>query len=210
MLYEIDPQLMAAFSVNWEASDEQLMVCIRGGDENALATLHRRHSGILRSVVKRVVTADADVDEVLQEALIETWNRCHLFDEKKGKVLGWLITMVRRRAIDRVRRRLSYDRAADRLRLAGEAHPQETHTHVEEDVMKSEQAKILRQLLDSLPPAQKEAVQLAFYSGLSQREIAAHTGIPLGTIKTRLELALRKLRASILALGIEKWDFALC
>ncbi len=210
MLYEIDPQLMAAFSVNTEATDEQLMICIRGGDENALATLQRRHNGMLRTIIKRIVTKDADVDEVLQEVMVETWSRCHLFDEKKGKLLGWLITIARRRAIDRVRRRLSYDRTAERLRLESEAAPQNLHTHVEEDVMTSERARILQQLLDSLPAAQREAIRLAFYRGLSQREIAAKTGIPLGTIKTRLELAIRKLRASILALEVEKWDFVHC
>jgi len=206
MLYEIDTHQMAAFSIELEVSDEQLMSRIRGGDEAALSALLHRHQGILRTVIARVVHNDADVDDLVQEAMIETWNRCQSYDETKGKVLGWLVTMARRRAIDRVRRRQAYDRAEERLRLHVESGAQPTDASgADEEVMTSDRAKILEQMLHTLPEAQREAVQLAFYSGLSQREISAKTGIPLGTIKTRLELAVRKLRASVLALGAEDW-----
>ncbi|MEP6668232.1 MAG: sigma-70 family RNA polymerase sigma factor [Chthoniobacter sp.] len=206
MLYEIDTHQMAAFSIELEVTDEQLMARVRGGDEAALSTLIRRHQGVLRTVIARVVHNDADVDDLVQEAMIETWNRCQSYDEKKGKVLGWLVTMARRRAIDRVRRRQAYDRAEERLRLHVESSGQATDASgADEEVMTSDRAKILEQMLHTLPEAQREAIQLAFYNGLSQREISAKTGIPLGTIKTRLELAVRKLRASVLAFGAEDW-----
>ena len=209
MLYEFDHQQIettAAALLSGAAAtttDEFLMERMKQGDESALAALHQRHSGILRTVISRVVHNDADVDDLLQEMLMETWTRCQTYDETKGKVLGWLITMARRRAIDRVRRRQAYGRAEERLRLHCETGADDCHTHVEEDVMNSERAEIMKRLMDSLPVAQREAVQLAFYSGLSQREIAAKTGIPLGTIKTRLELAIRKLRGAVLAMGVE-------
>jgi RNA polymerase sigma-70 factor (ECF subfamily) len=207
MLYEIDTHRMAAFSISTEATDEQLMAGIRGGDEAALGALLHRHHPILRTVISRVLHNDADVDDLVQEVMIETWNRCQSYDEAKGKVLGWLVTMARRRAIDRVRRRQAYDRAEERLR--GEVGSGvETHASADEEVMTSDRAQLLQQLLDALPEAQREAIHLAYYRGLSQREIAAETGIPLGTIKTRLELAVRKLRASIVALGGEDWGLA--
>jgi len=206
MLYEIDTHQTASLSIELEVTDEQLMARIRGGDEAALSTLLRRHQGILRTVISRVIHNDADVDDLAEEVMIETWNRCQSYEESKGKVLGWLVTMARRRAIDRVRRRQAYDRAEERLRLHVESSGQNMDAAgADVEVMDSDRAKVLNELMNTLPEAQREAIQLAYYSGLSQREIAAKTGIPLGTIKTRLELAVRKLRASVLAMGHEDW-----
>jgi len=210
MLYEFDTLLTTStttsINVQTEATDEQLMARLREGDEAALSTLFHRHQAILRTVIARVIHNDADVDDLMQEAMIELWNRCKAYDETKGKVLGWLVTMARRRAIDRVRRRQAYDRAEERLRIHVEDNSQAPDVvSVEEQVMSTDRAKFMSQMLESLPEAQKEAVRLAFYRGMSQREIAAKTGIPLGTIKTRLELAVRKLRANIIAIGGEEW-----
>ncbi|EDY19496.1 RNA polymerase, sigma-24 subunit, ECF subfamily [Chthoniobacter flavus Ellin428] len=212
MLYEFDTRLTTStttsIDIQTEATDEQLMARLREGDEAALSMLFHRHQAILRTVIARVIHNDADVDDLMQEAMIELWNRCKAYDETKGKVLGWLVTMARRRAIDRVRRRQAYDRAEERLRIHVEDNSQAPDVvSVEEQVMSTDRAKFMSQMLETLPEAQKEAVQLAFYRGMSQREIAAKTGIPLGTIKTRLELAVRKLRANIVAIGGEEWGF---
>ena len=208
MLYEFDHQQIATLAspTTGGPADEQLMLLIQQGDEAALATLYRRHTAILRTVIARVVHIDADVDDLLQEVFLEIWKRAQTYDESKGKVLGWVITMARRRAIDRVRRRQAYARAEERLRLQSEAD-QTAHYHVEEDAAASERAAMLKQTLATLPDAQREALQLAFYQGLSQRQIAAKTGVPLGTIKTRLELAVRKLRTALTSLGgAEEWS----
>jgi RNA polymerase sigma-70 factor (ECF subfamily) len=211
MLYEFDHQQIKITTVvapTTEAADEQLMALIQDGDEAALATLYRRHTPILRTVISRVVHNDADVDDLLQEAFVEVWKRAQTYDETKGKVLGWLITMARRRAIDRVRRRQAYARAEERLREQTDLEPESTQDHVAADANASDHAAILREMLATLPEAQREALHLAFYQGMSQREIAAKTGVPLGTIKTRLELGVRKVRAALLALGgVEEWSF---
>ncbi|HEY3898101.1 MAG TPA: sigma-70 family RNA polymerase sigma factor [Chthoniobacter sp.] len=209
MLYEFNHHQIATLAPTdpTGAADEQLMMLVQRGDEAALATLYRRHTAILRTVIARVVHIDADVDDLLQEVFLEIWKRCQTYEEKKGKVLGWMITMARRRAIDRVRRRQAYARAEERLRLQCEAEDREVHYHVEEDAAASERATMLQQTMAALPDAQREALQLAFYQGLSQRQIAAKTGVPLGTIKTRLELALRKLRTALTSLGgVEEWS----
>lgn len=215
MLYEFDHQQIEALvtatrpnsSVS-ESTDEQLMALIQDRDEKALATLYRRHTPLLRTVISRVVHNEYDVDDLLQEVFLELWNRADHYDEEKGKALGWIVTLARRRAIDRVRRRQAYARAEERLRLETEHEPRQTrHQGVEEDVNAADCAEIFQRLLSTLPVAQREALQLAYYRGLSQREIAAKTGIPLGTIKTRLELAVRKIRTAILSLGgEEEWS----
>jgi RNA polymerase sigma-70 factor (ECF subfamily) len=205
MLYEFDNQQIATLPATTEATDEQLMARIQVQDDAALATLYRRHTPLLRTVIARVVHNEHDVDDLLQEVFLELWNRAAHYDETKGKALGWIVTLARRRAIDRIRRRQAYARAEERLRLETEHEPQQTrHQGVEEDVNAADRAEIFRKLLATLPAAQREALQLAYFRGLSQREIAAQTGIPLGTIKTRLELAVRKIRTAILSLGGEK------
>jgi len=206
MLYEFDHHHVATLNTV-EVTDEQLMAQIQARDEAALAAMYRRHTPILRTVISRVVHNESDVDDLLQEVFLEMWNRAGSYDEAKGKVLGWLVTLARRRAIDRVRRRQAYARAEERLRLETEREPQISRFHgVEDDVNAADRSEVFRRLLSTLPVAQREALQLAYYRGLSQREIAAQTGIPLGTIKTRLELAVRKIRSAILSLGgAEEW-----
>jgi RNA polymerase sigma-70 factor (ECF subfamily) len=122
MLYEFDHQQISTLTPNVASgpTDEQLMTLIKAGDEAALATIYRRHRPMLRTVIARVVHIDADVDDLLQELFVEVWNRAQTYEEEKGKVLGWLITMARRRAIDRIRRRQAYARAEERLRLQTE------------------------------------------------------------------------------------------
>ncbi len=209
MLYEFDQQQTATFTTS-EPTDEQLMAGVQGADETALATLYKRHTPLLRTVISRVVHNDHDVDDLLQEIFIELWNRAASYDEAKGKALGWMVTLARRRAIDKVRRRQAYARAEERLRLEKEQEPLPARSHqTEDEANAADRAEIFQRLLTTLPEAQREALHLAFYCGLSQREIAAKTGIPLGTIKTRLELAVRKMRAAIMALGgAEEWSLA--
>ena len=209
MLYEFDHQHVPSLSapISNEHSDEQLMAGIKNRSDAALATLYRRHTPLLRTIIARVVNNDTDVDDLLQEVFVEIWNRVESYDETKGKALGWIVTLARRRAIDRVRRKQAYSRAEERFRESTQATSEAMHPSTDREAMNGDTAEIFQRILTTLPPKQREAVQLAYYSGLSQRDIARRTGIPLGTIKTRLELAIRKLRAGILAMGgKEEWQ----
>src|SRR5687768_16324875 len=116
MLHEFDQQQTATVTTG-EVTDEQLMGLIQARDDAALATLYRRHTPLLRTVIARVVHNEHDVDDLLQEVFLELWNRADHYDEAKGKALGWIVTLARRRAIDRIRRRQAYARAEERLRL---------------------------------------------------------------------------------------------
>ena len=141
MLYEFDQQQIATF-ISSEVTDERLMARIKNRDEAALSAMYHRHTPILRTVISRVVHNESDVEDLLQEVFLEMWNRAQSYDETKGKVLGWLVTLARRRAIDRVRRRQAYARAEERLRLETEHEPQTARYHgVEDDVIAAQTAR---------------------------------------------------------------------
>ena len=186
-----------------EISNEYLMERVKARDESALAELHRRHTPMLRSVIARVTHNEGDIDDLVQEIFVELWNRADSYSEEKGKALGWLVTLARRRAIDKLRKKQAYQRAQEHLLQEPMSW---AHQNAGEDMSAGELTGIFKRLFAQLPDAQREALQLSYYKGMSQREIAAHTGIPLGTIKTRLELAMRKIRAAILAIGdVSEW-----
>ena len=212
MLYEFDHQAFqnSAVVARHEPTDEHLMARITARDEAALAALYKRHTPLLTTIVGRVLNQSSDVDDLLQEIFIEIWKQAERFDAEKGKALGWIVTLARRRAIDKVRKKQAYFRAAERLRDETEVQTEPAlHQGADEDAIVSDRARIVKKLLATLPSAQREALEFAYFRGMSQREIAAHTGIPLGTIKTRLELGLAKIRTAILALGgKQEWSLA--
>jgi len=215
MLYEFDHQeiealrkpLVAAPRAASEVTDEELMQRIQQRDERALETLIKRYTAMLRSVVGRIISNDQDVTDVVEEVFLGVWNQAANFDTSKGKAIGWIITMSRRRAIDRVRRCQAYDRAEMRFRVSTETGTSHfAGDDVEQEAANADTAAMFQELLATLPEAQSTVVRMAFYRGLSQREIARETGIPLGTIKTRLELGVKKLRAAVSAMGSrEDW-----
>ena len=188
-----------------EESDESLMTRVAEREPPALEELFDRHAGVIKSVIFKIIHNEAEAEDVLMEVFYEAWNGAAKYSAAKGKALGWLVTMARRRGIDRLRKRQSYSRATDRLQVEVEHDPEAWVSGRDPDG-DSERADIrafIRAKLLELPPFQRDAIELAFFKGMSQREIAAHTGIPLGTIKTRIELGLKKLSASLEILGKE-------
>ena len=189
---EIIPQIDGA-----DASficDEMLMQEITARRQQALKELYTRYARSLRALIGSVVHEESEADDVLQESFLQIWREAHHYSPKAGKPLGWVITIARRRAIDRVRRRDSYRRA--KQRFEDEIKPQVPSLRsgrTETAVSRSDLRRFLDRQMETLPPVQREAVELAYFNGLSQREIAATTNTPLGTVKTRLQLGLRKL-----------------
>jgi len=180
-----------------DLTDEQLMAMLQRREPVALEYLYDRHSAIVKSLGMKVVHNEAEAEDLLQEIFMEIWNRAGGYDAAKGKPLGWIVTLARRRAIDRLRKCQSHCRAEDRLRVEVEQQPDSWSTDPDEDFVMADIRETLLKLLQTLPEAQRQAIDLAYYKGMSQREIATHTGIPLGTIKTRLELGLKKLTAAL-------------
>ncbi|WP_395747422.1 RNA polymerase sigma factor [Prosthecobacter sp.] len=173
--------------------DEDLMAAIQQQDAAALETLMQRYRRLLKSAILRTVNDDAGAEDVVQECFLEVWRHADHYSPLKGRPLAWLMTLGKRRAIDHLRRSMSYCRAKDRMEEA----IQQTETFTMDSAAECEQADLSRVLgehLTLLPDAQKQVIELAFLQGMSQREVAEATHTPLGTVKTRMELGLKKLR----------------
>jgi len=175
-------------------SDLDLMQAIQGEDADALSQLYDRYNGILKALILRVIHNEAEADDLLQEIFMEIWNQAKNFSAQKGKPLGWMVTLARRRAIDGLRKKQAYARAEERLQNETEQQPDAwVHNATEEEIVLGDTRVLIRKVINGLPPAQQQAIDLAFFRGMSQREIAAKTNTPLGTVKTRLELGLKKI-----------------
>lgn len=181
-----------------EASDETLMARITDREPSALRELYRRYGPTLRSVITRVVHEEAEADDVLQEVLLQIWKEAHNYSPKAGRPLGWIVTLARRRAIDRLRRRQAYGRAKDRFESELEKQPGSAiRNQISDELIYSDLRRFLDRQLRALPPYQRQVIELSFFENRSHREISHLTGTPLGTVKTRLELGLRKLTSSV-------------
>ena len=175
------------------APDEVLMKHISSRRHEAFAELYGRHSKRLRATIDGVVHEEAEADDVLQEIFVQVWKQARRYSPKAGRPLGWMVTIARRRAIDRLRRRQAYSRARERFEKRVNQESQTPRRDGTEKLILNDLRKFLKKSIRGLPRFQREAVELAFFNGLSHREIAAVTHAPLGTVKTRLELGLQKL-----------------
>lgn len=207
-----DPNLQAAASSNLEVqafakplavavelepgapSDVDLMLGIQSGDADALSQLYDRYNGIMKALILRIIHNDTEADDLLQEVFMEIWNQAKNFSAEKGKPLGWMVTLTRRRAIDALRKKQAYNRAEERLQAEPEQQPLAWVQNVTEmQIRAGDTRALMAKVISSLPEAQQQVIELAFFQGMSQREIASNTNIPLGTVKTRLELGLKKI-----------------
>jgi RNA polymerase sigma-70 factor (ECF subfamily) len=179
-------------------SDESLMEGITKHRPSALNEFYSRHGGRLKSMIGNVAYEEGEADDVLQDIMIQIWREASRYSPKAGKPLSWVSTLTRRRAIDRLRRRQAYGRAKERY---AERTPEGSNVHrvhaAPEDVSRSDLRKFLDEQLQRLPSLQSQAVKLAFFKGMTHREISAATRTPLGTVKTRLELGLQKLTQAL-------------
>lgn len=177
--------------------DEALLEKISRRNQVALTELYGRYGQMLRTLIDNLVHEGAEADDVLQEIFLQIWKEADNYSPKAGKPIGWMVTIARRRAIDRLRRRQAYFRAQERYRDMLDGQPQRPQRDTEKMFVLSDLRRFLKKRMRNLPRLQREAIELAFFKGLSHREIAAATRAPLGTVKTRLELGLQKLTQAI-------------
>ncbi len=179
-------------------TDVELMTAIQAGDTDAFSQLYDRYGGIVKALVLRIIHNETEADDLLQEVFVEIWNRAKNFSAQKGKPLGWMVTLARRRAIDALRKKQAYARAEERLKAEPEQQPLAwVQNTTAEDIRAGDTRALMAKVIRSLPGAQQQVIDFAFFQGMSQREIAVHTNIPLGTVKTRLELGLKKIYESL-------------
>jgi RNA polymerase sigma-70 factor (ECF subfamily) len=177
--------------------DEALLKDISRQRHDALTELSGRHGQRLRAIIDSVVHEKAEADDVLQEILLQIWKEADHYSPKAGKPLGWIVTIARRRAIDRLRRRQAYSRARERYRNRLMQQPRNLRREAYDPFVLNDLHHFLQKCIRALPRLQREAVELAFFKGMSHSEIAIATHAPLGTVKTRLELGLQKLTSAI-------------
>jgi RNA polymerase sigma-70 factor (ECF subfamily) len=171
-------------------SDTELLHAVARGDESALAALYDRYNSILLGLLLRILHSRTEAEDVLQEVFIQIWQRAANFDEARGRGFTWMVTLARSRAIDRLRALQSRQRADD---TAMQNAPEQLGD-ASDDAYYAEQREIVRAALAEIPEEQRRALLLAYFEGLTQSEIAARLGQPLGTVKTRMRSGMTKLR----------------
>jgi RNA polymerase sigma-70 factor (ECF subfamily) len=180
-----------------EATDDLALVRrVVAREEAALAELYDRYASLLLAVARRILFAGPDAEEVVQESFLQVWLQADRYDPARSSVSTWLVLIGRSRALDRLRSRQARDRAV----AAAEAEPQapaDASSGGERHVLHAERRRRVREALDDLPEEQREVLELAFFGGLSQTEISTRTGAPLGTVKTRALLGMKKLRQAL-------------
>ncbi len=182
--------------------DDELMDRLGGRDLAAFEALYDRYGDLVYSVCLRVVGDTYIAEDVTQDVFVRVWRRPEQFDLRRGKFVTWLLSVARNRSIDH--------RRSQSRRMRHEALPS---LDEEEDVLPSEDARddpalqtvladeraAVRKALEVLPPEQKLAIQLAYFGGLTQQEVANKLGQPLGTVKTRIRLGMQKMRGALQA-----------
>lgn len=178
--------------------DADLLRRMAAGDEQALGALYDRWSPLVHSVVLRIVGDADDAEELVEETFWQAWRQAGRYDPARGGISGWLVVIARSRALDRVRLR-GWQRAAATESTDAEGAPEpvlDVRGPLDAAEM-DETRRLVRAALERLPAEQRETVEMAYFRGMSQTEIAAATGQPLGTVKTRARLALQKLREAL-------------
>ena len=173
-------------------SDAELMAALAEQDAEAMEQIYHRYEPVLRTVILGVLHEEGDTDDVLHDVFLQLWNHSDRLVPEKG-LHGFLVTMARRRALDRLRRRLAYRRVTDRFECELKAEFRDELRANETETPNNDLSEFLEGMISELPDPQREVVHLTFFEGMSQREIAAQKAIALGTVKTRLQLARKKL-----------------
>lgn len=187
-----------------DVSDAQLVAAIVGArDQSALAELYDRHGALAYSLALRIVRDTVLAEEAVQDAFLALWRGAERFDVQSGSVAGWLMSIVRRRAIDRVRHE-ELRRRTVRALVDGAADQGEEATAEDAfgEIWSQMQGARVRALVEQLPQHQRSLIELAYFGGLSQSEIAEATELPIGTVKTRTLRGLAKLRELAVAEGL--------
>lgn len=166
--------------------DSALLARIRSGDENAMADLYDRYSGIVYGVALRVLGSTAAAEDVLQEVFLQLWRNPDAFDANRGRLAAWLSVIARNRAIDHLRKRQPEEDIADL--------PISTGVNLEDEAANRLAVEKVRSVLGQIPPDQRRLLEMAFFEGMTHSEIAVKTGEPLGTVKTRIRAGLLTLR----------------
>lgn len=192
------PGRLVTYSVNEAAdhnADIELLQRIARGDRDAFSRFYDLYSNVLFSIAFRVLNDQKEAEDVLQESFLQIWEKAPTYKPQAGKPFSWALTITRNKAIDRIRFLQRQSRLVESA--TNQAEPAAEVVTVRESVFGREKAELIRLALTGLPSDQKQAIELAFFSGLTQHEISAALREPLGTVKTRIRRGMLKLRDSL-------------
>ena len=185
------------------ANPSAILPAIAAGDTVAVAELYDRHGSTLYALLLKILGDRSDAQEVLQETFVTAWRRAGDYDPGRGSEIAWLVSIGRNRAIDRLPSRklraVREDEAGREIPIAGPSVV--SSGDAERQAILGQLRTRMRSALTELPEAQQSVLELAYFQGMSQSEIAEKLGEPLGTIKTRTQLAMKKLREKLKDLG---------
>jgi RNA polymerase sigma-70 factor (ECF subfamily) len=176
--------------------DEDVLARVQGRDDDALAELYDRYGRLAFGLAFRILGERGAAEDAVQEAYLAVWRRAGSYRPDRGSVRGWLMSIVHNASIDRRRgrfKREQTDVALDDLAFKLETDAEDTFAAVADGIV----AEQVRRAMAGLPDEQRQAIELAYFGGLTQQEIAIRTGTPLGTVKSRLRLGLDKLRGQL-------------
>jgi RNA polymerase sigma-70 factor, ECF subfamily len=182
------PILMAVRSTQ---DDSELVARMQRRDPQALGELYDRYGRVAYALILRVVRDTGIAEDLVQETFLRVWNRVHGFDAQKGSIGPWLLAVARNRAIDYLRSAGGRERNA--VEYEEIEHPS-LFCDMEKDIISSDKARIVKSAIEKLSPNHRQVIELAYFEGLSQTEMAERMGQPLGTVKTWVRTALKNLR----------------
>jgi RNA polymerase sigma-70 factor (ECF subfamily) len=177
--------------------DIQLIQRIAERDSVAFQMFYKKYSGLIFAAISNVLNDHHDTEDVMQEVLVQLWNKAHLYEPRKGKPLTWLTTMARNRAIDRIRSKQRRSRLNDDFESENKKLQFEFEESGLEILEEKERDSIVHRAVSKLNDDQREAIHLAYFSGLTQAEVAERLNEPLGTIKARIRRGVSRLEALV-------------
>ncbi|MFM2178816.1 MAG: hypothetical protein RL015_2914 [Verrucomicrobiota bacterium] len=179
--------------------DMRLIQRITERDSAAYHAFYSKYSGLIFATISNVLNDHHDTEDVMQEVMVQLWNKAHLYEPRKGKPLTWLTTMARNRAIDRIRSKQRRSRLNDDFEVESRGVQPEFDESGLEILESKERDSILMRAVNKLNPDQREAIQLAYLTGLTQAEVAERLCEPLGTVKARIRRGVNRLETLVKA-----------
>lgn len=172
----------------------ELIRRVAGGDREGFVELYDRFSRVLYSAAYRILGNMEDAEDVVQDVFVQIWEKANLYEPTRGKPLTWALTLTRNKSIDRRRAVLRRNRLNDEAELEAKTSLEGDHPDSVLEVYSAEHGAIIRDAVTELSAEQREAIDLAFFGGLTQMEVAEKLGTPLGTVKARIRRGMIRLR----------------
>jgi RNA polymerase sigma-70 factor (ECF subfamily) len=190
----LNPSTARQLAVEANAYDSDLMARVRQRDPQAMRALYDRHSSMVYGLGLRILRDPTEAEDLVQDVFLHLWRRAELFDGDRGQFVGWLVSLARNRAIDRLRARRTREKKSDEYEVEVAAGPAAHGVDPNETAYAGELRGAVTRALALLPEPQRTALEMAYFGGLSHTEIAERLSAPLGTVKARIRQGMIRMR----------------